>query len=81
MPSTMGILELVIATLLDDLLDDWLNTISLNCSNSAFDISFLGELELFVRAADYMPIENDFKKRVRTKVEKNIQIDSFLQIK
>ena len=48
MPSTMGILELVIATLLDDLLDDWLNTISLNCSNSAFDISFLGELELFV---------------------------------
>ena len=40
-------LELVLAILLDNLLDDWLNTISLNCSNSAFDISFLGELELF----------------------------------
>ena len=66
MPTTMGIPELVIATLLDDLLDDWLNTISLNCSNSAFDISFLGELELFVMeasAADCKPIENYFEKK------------------
>jgi hypothetical protein len=43
MPITRGTLELAIATILEDSLDDSLNAISLNCSNNAFDNSLLEE--------------------------------------